>query len=503
MPPKVLRRPKPPAAANPLPPDQGLGAKNIIKKPEPLLPPKPLCICGARGARYHNCPVPGDGEHNCKEWLVANPSELYKKAFRDAERAVAEKDKAKAKATETPGIPITVEDITSLLEKQKSEISQEIDKAIKSAAQALPSSGTPKISGKKHGREETLAGSRKAPRTATGERGAADGEEVGSGSDTDSIPPTDDLLRTGPYCVASMSPAEVLCKTLDTWEAATWTPACVTAVRDAVQTLRRELFGPEADVLAECVRATTTSPKRAYVYTTRVLDAKPVEKRVLASAFRLARGWGVAMRTIIKGIYAVRSAERKGTAFLDSTPLVSIEHDYWESENELQQPGCMGPSSSLPLAYDLRRPESLYVLGLHVCTISPERLVSHLMASTEHLLEAYRKKMKTSTLGLTAWNIKYPNGRSRAEETPRGGGRVGIPSPPGQGRKKLRWLNKQNDGGGAHGTPGPAIYNANGGKGKGGGYKGKHPRAFTPCKTCGKTHLPPCRFATKSTDGSA
>ena len=481
-------------------------------------PPAPaaiLCTCGVRGAGFVKCPLPALEIHKCAEWLKKNPHKLLEKSDAEKERVKADIEKkaadqaAEDAKNKNPAVPVVYLDaitaaISTGIKEGLKEVEEKLDTKYKTAFKRA----------REDDNDELSADASAARRTRFAQTGADDTKS------TDAKPKVDSLLRKGPLSGATLTDAEALARLFDEWNSRPVPAEWRQRVSDAIRTLRAEVFTSEADIVAECMVASSVNADRTYTYKKDPALFTPSERNVMGTAMRIVRGWGTALREILRAWAVSDSAADRGSAYVDSSAKCSVERALWLDENPRRQAAVLGARSCLPSDYELSQPSDLTVLGLHIITIRPENIETHLARMTAAMCVEFKKESKGTYLNYTAWNAKYgraktgnaplvytgmedprtnpPQGGAKSgdgttRKQPRrkrgGGGGGGGSNPPQNGGNA-----PQNGGGGGGGRGGGGGGNGGGGGGNGG--NGKNTWTAHPvCQTCKKKHPGVCRYA--------
>ena len=360
------------------------------------------------------------------------------------------------------------------------------------------------LGGEGEGAGEAAAGAAKGGEPLHSRRRTRRGEAPGNSKekekekDPDGPDKPDPIARRGPLASHAMTDARALESILDAIANARYRPQDVATVTTSTALLRAELFSASADVLHECLRATSDKPTdRAYEYRYPMETRSRATRLALGMALRAATRWGEAFARINFARHAADAVfASKGTAFLDKPAKVSAEMAFWSAEIVREQPNEMRGDDDLPTEYDLSQQVDYMVIGLHLATVRPRSLRTFMDKHSRNLVAAFVKDNKKNLLSFSAWQAKH--------------GAKASDSAADGGRRAFRRRNKRggglSGGGQSGGGKGAAAAAAGGAAASGSGSvppvysnpgagTGSGKTTRTKCSTCGKYHLGACWHA--------
>lgn len=233
--------------------------------------------------------------------------------------------------------------------------------------------------------------------------------------------PKDLLARAGPLASYVLSDAERLERVLRAWRDERWCDEDRPRVLDAFRVLSTEVFSPEADISFQNIVAKGSSSvsgpgafDRTYAYGAGVDDLPRFSRLSLGMSLRAAIRWGSSLLTIFEAEERVlQNISKRSTAFLDlpaktSSGLAAL------AELRDMQPSEVAAASDLPSGTRLADPFDLIVLGLHLATITPDRLRSFLLSWRRELVAKWTKRNSKSLISSSVWDSRYRKTASAA-----------------------------------------------------------------------------------------
>lgn len=281
-------------------------------------------------------------------------------------------------------------------------------------------------------------------------------------------PAKDALKREGAYASHVISASELYERIIRAWRSERFRTEDAHELSLAFDTFTTDILSDEADMLNENIRGVGTDHTRHYIYATDPDLLSKESRIILAMALRAAGRWGQSLVTILKCVaYAEQDISKTATAFMNIRMKCSANVAMWR-EVQTSQPAGVGPSSALPAGYRLADPDDYITLGLHMATLTPERIRVFLQGLTRAKSQVFCKQNSKALISSSEWTVKHGapqhkpvkdapaahrgrgGGGGRGDGGRGGGGRGGGGGGQGGGDGR-RDRNRRNRGGGGGG----------------------------------------------------